>query len=69
VAAQLEDTLVSGYTRLAAETPRRRTDIELRVLDIFFASVFGLLLLPVAGVIALFVFVTSGRPVLYRGHR
>ena len=69
MAAQLEDTLVSGYTRLAAETPRRRTDIELRVLDIFFAGVFGLLLLPVAGVIALFVVVTSGRPVLYRGQR
>ena len=33
VAAQLEDTLVGGYRRLAAETPRRRIDIELRALD------------------------------------
>ena len=29
---QLEDTLVRGYTKLARETPRRRTDIELRAL-------------------------------------
>ena len=69
MAAQLEDTLVRGYRRLAAETPHRRTDIELRALDIFFASVFGLLLLPVGAVIALLVLVTSGRPVLYRGER
>jgi lipopolysaccharide/colanic/teichoic acid biosynthesis glycosyltransferase len=69
VASQLEDTLVSGFTRLAAETPRRRIDIELRALDILFAGFFGLLLLPVAVVIAALVFVTSGRPVLYRGER
>jgi lipopolysaccharide/colanic/teichoic acid biosynthesis glycosyltransferase len=69
VAAQLEDTLVRGYTRLAAETPRRRTDIELRALDVFFATVFGLLLLPVAAVIALLVLLTSGRPILYCGER
>jgi lipopolysaccharide/colanic/teichoic acid biosynthesis glycosyltransferase len=69
VAVQLEDTLVRGYTRLAAETPRRRTDVALRTLDIVFATVFGLLLLPVAAVIALAVLVTSGRPVLYRGER
>ena len=69
MAAQLEDTLVRGYRRLAAETPHRRIDVELRALDIFFATVFGLLLLPVAAVIALLVLVTSGRPVLYRGER
>jgi lipopolysaccharide/colanic/teichoic acid biosynthesis glycosyltransferase len=69
VVARLEDTLVRGYTRLAAETPRRRTDVGLRALDIFFATVFGLLLLPVAAVIALVVLVTSGRPILYRGER
>ena len=69
VPAQLEDTLVGGYRRLAAETPRRRIDIELRVLDLLFAAVFGLLLLPVALVIALLLLVTSGRPVLYRGER
>ena len=69
MAAQLEDTLVGGYRRLAAETPRRRIDIELRILDVFFAAVFGFLLLPVGAGIALLLLVTSGRPVLYRGQR
>jgi lipopolysaccharide/colanic/teichoic acid biosynthesis glycosyltransferase len=69
VAVQLEDTLVSGYTRLAAETPRRRTDIELRILDVVFATLFGLLLLPFGAVIALLVLAASGRPVLYRAER
>ncbi len=69
MAVQLEDTLVSGYSRLAAETPRRQTDIELRILDVVFAGLFGLLLLPVAAVIALVVLATSGRPVLYRADR
>jgi lipopolysaccharide/colanic/teichoic acid biosynthesis glycosyltransferase len=69
VPVQLEDTLVGGYRRLAAETPRRRIDIELRALDIVFAAVFGaLLLLPALG-IGLLVALTSGRPVLYRGER
>ena len=69
MAVPLEDTLVSGYTRLAAESPRRRIDVELRLLDVAFAACFGVLLLPVAAVIALLVLVTSGRPVLYRGQR
>ena len=69
MAAQLEDTLVSGYTRLAAETPRRRIDVELRILDLLFVTVFGLLLLPVGGGLGLLLLVTSGRPVLYRGQR
>jgi lipopolysaccharide/colanic/teichoic acid biosynthesis glycosyltransferase len=69
VAARLEDTLVGGYTRLAAETPRRRIDFELRALDVLFAAVFGLLFLPVALVIAAAIAVADGRPVLYRGDR
>ena len=36
---QLEDTLVSGYARLASDAPNRRIDLELRVLDIALASV------------------------------
>ena len=67
--AELEDTLVGGYRRLAAETPRRRIDIELRALDLVFATLFGLLLLPVGAVIALAILISSGRPVLYRGER
>jgi lipopolysaccharide/colanic/teichoic acid biosynthesis glycosyltransferase len=65
----LEDTLVTGYTRLARDTPHRRIDLELRALDLLFAGLFALLLSPVALVIAVVVLVTSGRPVLYRGER
>ena len=66
---ELEDTLVGGYRRLAAETPRRRIDLELRTLDILFATIFGLGLLPVGVVIALAILLTSGWPVVYRGER
>jgi len=69
VAAQLEDTLVGGYRRLAAEAPRRRIDIELRILDVVFALLFGLVLVPYALVIALAILVSCGLPVLYRGER
>jgi lipopolysaccharide/colanic/teichoic acid biosynthesis glycosyltransferase len=69
VAAPLEDTLIRGYTRLAAETPRRRIDVEVRVLDVLFAGIFGLLLLPAAAVIAIATLASDGRPVLYRGER
>ena len=66
---RLEDTLISGYTRLAAATPRRRIDVELRFLDLLLAILFGLVLLPVIGVISLLIVLTSGLPVLYRGER
>jgi lipopolysaccharide/colanic/teichoic acid biosynthesis glycosyltransferase len=66
---RLEDTLVTGYTRLANDAPNRRKDLELRTLDILFSSVFLILLSPVAAVIAAIMLVTSGRPVLYRGQR
>ena len=66
---QLEDTLVSGYARLASDAPNRRIDLELRALDIALASIIGVIALPIALVLALIVLVTSGRPVLYRGPR
>jgi lipopolysaccharide/colanic/teichoic acid biosynthesis glycosyltransferase len=69
VPPRLEDTLVTGYSRLASDTPNRRIDLELRTLDILFSSVFLILLSPVAVVIAGLMVVTSGRPVLYRGQR
>src|SRR3954447_20119924 len=66
---KLENTLISGYTRLATDAQRRRIDVELRTLDILFPALFGLIALPIALLIALVVLVTSGRPVLYRGER
>jgi lipopolysaccharide/colanic/teichoic acid biosynthesis glycosyltransferase len=69
VSAPLEETLVSGYVRLASEAEHRRIDFELRVLDILFAVLFGIVALPFALVVAVLQLVTSGRPVLYRGER
>jgi lipopolysaccharide/colanic/teichoic acid biosynthesis glycosyltransferase len=66
---RLQDSLVTGYRRLASETPHRRIDLELRALDVVFASLFGLLLLPLAAAIALALRATCGSPVLYRGER
>jgi len=66
---RLEDTLVTGYKRLASNAPDRLKDLELRTLDILFSSVFLILFSPVVLVIALIMLVTSGRPVLYRGQR
>jgi lipopolysaccharide/colanic/teichoic acid biosynthesis glycosyltransferase len=69
VPPRLEDTLVTGYTKLARATPHRRIDLELRTLDILFSSVFLILLAPVALAITVLMLLTSGRPVLYRGQR
>jgi lipopolysaccharide/colanic/teichoic acid biosynthesis glycosyltransferase len=69
VAERLEDTLVRGYTRLAAESPHRRIDAELRLLDFLLSAVFSLLLLPVAAIIGAAILVTDGLPILYRGER
>jgi len=66
---RLEDTLMRGYSRLAAESPHRRIDAELRTLDLLLGIVFGLVLLPVALVIAVAALATTGRPILYHGQR
>ena len=65
----LQDSLVTGYQRLAQDAPHRRIDFELRALDILFSLLFGIVLLIPALLIALVVRVTTGAPVLYRGER
>ena len=65
----LEETLVRGYVRLASEAEQRRIDLELRILDVVLATLFGLVALPIAAIIALLQLVTTGRPILYRGDR
>src|SRR5262249_58968911 len=65
VAEALEDTLVRGYTRLAAATPHRRIDAELRLLAPLLSASFSLLLLPVAAIIPAALLVTDRPPILY----
>jgi len=64
-----EDTLVRGYRELARSTPARPRDAILRALDLVLSTLFLVVGLPLAVVIALALLVTSGRPVLYRGER
>jgi lipopolysaccharide/colanic/teichoic acid biosynthesis glycosyltransferase len=65
----IEDTFIRGYRQLALETPARRRDVILRLLDIALSTLFLLVALPIALPITLIVLATSGRPVLYRGAR
>ena len=65
----IEDTFIRGYRQLALETPARRRDVLLRVLDVLLSAFFLLLALPLAVPIALIALATSGRPVFYRGAR
>jgi lipopolysaccharide/colanic/teichoic acid biosynthesis glycosyltransferase len=65
----LENTLITGYTRLASDAPHRRIDLELRVLDILVSLLVGVIALPLGLVISAILLVTSGRPLFYRGQR
>jgi lipopolysaccharide/colanic/teichoic acid biosynthesis glycosyltransferase len=64
-----ESTLIRRYRSLARESPRRRRDLPLRVLDAALAALFLVLLAPVAAVLALALLATGGPPLLYRGER
>jgi lipopolysaccharide/colanic/teichoic acid biosynthesis glycosyltransferase len=65
----IEDTFIRGYRQLALETPARRLDVLLRVLDLVLSALFLLCALPIAVPIALLVLATGGPPVFYRGDR
>jgi lipopolysaccharide/colanic/teichoic acid biosynthesis glycosyltransferase len=63
------ESFVARFERLASGAEKRRVDLELRILDVVFAIVFGIPALVLGVVIALVVAVTSGFPILYRGQR
>jgi lipopolysaccharide/colanic/teichoic acid biosynthesis glycosyltransferase len=63
------DSFVTRFERVTSGSPRRHVDVELRILDVAFALVFGLLTLPLALLIAALGVATGGFPVLYRGER
>jgi lipopolysaccharide/colanic/teichoic acid biosynthesis glycosyltransferase len=62
-------SFVARFHALAGTSTKRRVDLELRILDVVFAVLFGLLCLPVALTIAALSAGSSGFPVLYRGER
>jgi lipopolysaccharide/colanic/teichoic acid biosynthesis glycosyltransferase len=63
------ESFVLRFARLNSGSPKRRVDLELRILDVVFALVFGLLALPLVLLIAAASALTGGFPVLYRGER
>ena len=63
------ESFVARFETLAGTSTTRRVDIELRILDIFFALLFAIVAVPLGLVIAVVVAGTCGLPVLYRGER
>ena len=64
------ETLAERYARMAHEGHQPRgVDAALRALDLALAGLAGLILLPLLLAVALAIFLTSGKPVLYRGSR
>ncbi|MFL6005340.1 MAG: sugar transferase [Gaiellaceae bacterium] len=63
------ESFVARFETLAGTSTRRRVDIELRILDIVFALLFGIVGVPLGLVIAAVIAGSCGFPVLYRGDR
>jgi lipopolysaccharide/colanic/teichoic acid biosynthesis glycosyltransferase len=60
---------VERFSVLVRGSPKRRVDLELRILDLAFAGLFLLIALPLLGLIGGTLLLTSGRPLFYRGQR
>jgi lipopolysaccharide/colanic/teichoic acid biosynthesis glycosyltransferase len=63
------DSFVERFSVLVRGSQKRRVDLELRILDVVFASFFVLIALPLLGLISSALMLTSGRPLFYRGQR
>jgi lipopolysaccharide/colanic/teichoic acid biosynthesis glycosyltransferase len=63
------DSFVERFSGLVRGSPKRRVDLELRALDIAFASLNSLVALPLGLLIGSALLLTSGRPLFYRGQR
>ena len=63
------DSFVERFSVLVRGSQKRRVDLELRILDVVFASFFLLIALPLLGLIGSALLLSSGRPLFYRGQR
>jgi lipopolysaccharide/colanic/teichoic acid biosynthesis glycosyltransferase len=63
------DSFVERFTVLVRASPKRRVDLELRALDLTFATLLLLLAAPLLLLICAALLLTSGRPLFYRGER
>ncbi|HEX3266753.1 MAG TPA: sugar transferase [Gaiellaceae bacterium] len=63
------DSFVERFSVLVRGSPKRRVDLELRVLDVALSAFMLLLALPFLLLIGSALLLTSGRPLFYRGQR
>jgi lipopolysaccharide/colanic/teichoic acid biosynthesis glycosyltransferase len=63
------DSFIRRFTALVHGSPKRRVDLELRALDVTLSAFLLLVVSPLIALIGLVLFLTSGRPLLYRGDR
>jgi len=63
------DSLTQRFAELTEASPPRPRDAVLRALDILLSAFFLLVSLPLSIPIAVAIFVSSGRPLFYRGER
>ncbi len=63
------DSFILRFSELTEGSEARPRDIVLRAFDIALSAFFLLVTLPLTAPIAVLLFVTSGRPIFYRGER
>src|SRR2546422_3573854 len=66
---QSSDSFSLRFSELTEASPTRPRDAILRAFDIVLSSFFLLVMLPLMVPIAVVLFLTSGRPLFYRGER
>ncbi len=63
------DSFVERFSSLVRGSPKRRVDLELRILDLTFSALMLVIASPLIVLIALALLLTSGLPLFYRGRR
>jgi lipopolysaccharide/colanic/teichoic acid biosynthesis glycosyltransferase len=63
------DSFIQQFSQRAHGSPKRRVDLELRLLDVLLATFFLVVALPLLLLIGLGLLLTSGTPLFYRGSR
>jgi lipopolysaccharide/colanic/teichoic acid biosynthesis glycosyltransferase len=63
------ESFIQRFDVLVQGTPKRRVDLELRLLDVLISATFLLLLLPLVLLLVVALAMTSGLPLFYRGER
>ena len=63
------DSFVERFSVLVRGSPKRRVDLELRILDVVLSGLMLLLALPLLVLIGTALLLTGGLPLFYRGQR